>query len=192
MCFAGSADQYSLSKLVLSLGLSRVFQAFVRLAGSADDGRQQSGVQFSLCATPSHQRHYTVSKASCVLQAQQMIADNIGLAMAVSLSYACRNDPRGRQLLPLLAFPLLATGDLCSIYRELKSIHLRNLNKERAEIVAEMWLDHGRIPSAAEVLAAVCVWLCCEHVVLEVWLHQGNVPFAAEAHHAVCVWMCQR
>ena len=84
-----------------------------------------------------------------------MIADNIGLAMAVSLSYACRNDPRARQLLPLLAFPLLATGDLCSIYRELKSIHLRNLNKERAEIVAEMWLDQGRIPSAAEVPASV-------------------------------------
>lgn len=80
-----------------------------------------------------------------------MIADNMGLAMAVSLSYACRNDPRARQLLPLLAFPLLATGDLCSIYRELKSIHLRNLNKERAEIVAEMWLEAGRIPSAAEV-----------------------------------------
>ena len=82
-----------------------------------------------------------------------MIADNMGLAMAVSLSYACRNDPRARQLLPLLAFPLLATGDLCSIYRELKSIHLRNLNKERAEIVAEMWLEAGRIPSAAEVPA---------------------------------------
>lgn len=80
-----------------------------------------------------------------------MVADNFGLAMAVSLSYACRNDPRARQLLPLLAFPLLATGDLCSIYRELKSIHLRNLNKERAEIVAEMWLEAGRIPSAAEV-----------------------------------------
>lgn len=87
----------------------------------------------------------------CLLQAQQMIADNSGLALAVSLSYACRNDPRARQLLPLLAFPLLATGDLCSIYRELKSIHLRNLNKERAEIVAEMWLEAGRIPSAAEV-----------------------------------------
>lgn len=80
-----------------------------------------------------------------------MVADNMGLALAVSLSWACRNDARARQLLPLLAFPLLATGDLCSIYRELKSIHLRNLNKERAEIVAEMWLEAGRIPSAAEV-----------------------------------------
>ena len=94
------------------------------------------------------------------LQAQQMIADNMGLALAVSLSYACRNDPRARQLLPLLAFPLLATGDLCSIYRELKSIHLRNLNKERAEIVAEMWLEAGRIPSAAEVPAKFLLFPC--------------------------------
>lgn len=87
-----------------------------------------------------------------------MVADNFGLGLAVSLSYACRNDPRARQLLPLLAFPLLATGDLCSIYRELKSIHLRNLNKERAEIVAEMWLEAGRIPSAAEVSQECTVW----------------------------------
>lgn len=92
-----------------------------------------------------------------------MVADNFGLAMAVSLSYACRNDPRARQLLPLLAFPLLATGDLCSIYRELKSIHLRNLNKERAEIVAEMWLEAGRIPSAAEVRLPACIWFH-EHI----------------------------
>lgn len=84
-----------------------------------------------------------------------MVADNMGLALAVSLSWACRSDPRARQLLPLMAFPLLATGDLCSIYRELKSIHLRNLNKERAEIVAEMWLEAGRIPSAAEVLVSM-------------------------------------
>lgn len=90
-----------------------------------------------------------------------MVADNMGLALAVSLSWACRNDPQARQLLPLMAFPLLATGDLCSIYRELKSIHLRNLNKERAEIVAEMWLEAGRIPSAAEVLVHMaCMALC--------------------------------
>ena len=80
-----------------------------------------------------------------------MVADNLGLALAVSLSYVCRNDPRARRLLPLLAFPMLATGDLCSIYRELKSIHLRHLNKQRAEIVAEIWLEAGHIPSAAEV-----------------------------------------
>ena len=42
------------------------------------------------------------------LQAQQMIADDSGLALAVSLSYACGKGSRARQLLPLLAFSLLA------------------------------------------------------------------------------------
>ncbi len=108
-----------------------------------------------------------------------MIADNSGLALAVSLSYACRNDPRARQLLPLLAFPLLATGDLCSIYRELKSIHLRNLNKERAEIVAEMWLEAGRIPSAAEVS---CLLLGCLNNNSTLWdLQHSDHPLSESA-----------
>ena len=121
----------------------------------------------------SHHRN----SACCHLQAQQMVADNLGLALAVSLSWACRADPRARQMLPLLAFPLLATGDLCSIHRELKSIHLRNLNKERAEIVAEMWLDDGRIPSAAEVGHAVCCVCLCVCLCVRVRL-------------CVCVFVC--
>lgn len=88
-----------------------------------------------------------------------MIADNAGLALAVSLTFACRQDPRARRLLPLLAFPLLAVGDLCSIYRELKAIHLHNLNKQRAEILADVWLESGRIPSPAEVVPSPLPWV---------------------------------
>lgn len=91
-----------------------------------------------------------------------MIADNAGLALAVTLTFACRHDPRARKLLPLLAFPLLAVGDLCSIYRELKSIHLHNLNRQRAEILADVWLEAGRILSPAEVCATGA--------------HRNNVP----------------
>ena len=88
-----------------------------------------------------------------------MIADNAGLALAVTLTFACRNDPRARKLLPLLAFPLLAVGDLCSIYRELKSIHLHNLNRQRAEILADVWLEAGRIPSPAEVCSPTVLFI---------------------------------
>lgn len=127
---------------------------FLLLASVANVGKSV-GLATHISTQPSFVKNFArqdnLSDLTAKAQAQQMVADNFGLAMAVSLSYACRNDPRARQLLPLLAFPLLATGDLCSIYRELKSIHLRNLNKERAEIVAEMWLEAGRIPSAAEV-----------------------------------------
>jgi hypothetical protein len=56
-----------------------------------------------------------------------------------------------RRALPLLMFPLLAAGDLWSIYRELRSIHLRTLNKERAEIIAQHWLAEGRVPTPRQV-----------------------------------------
>ena len=37
---------------------------------------------------------------------------------------------------------------------ELRSIHLRTLNKERAEIIAQHWLRDGRVPSPRQVRAA--------------------------------------
>ncbi|KAL3140715.1 hypothetical protein ABBQ32_005271 [Trebouxia sp. C0010 RCD-2024] len=127
---------------------------FLLLASIANVGKSV-GLATHISTQPSFVKNFArqdnLADLTAKAQAQQMVADNMGLALAVSLSWACRSDPRARQLLPLMAFPLLATGDLCSIYRELKSIHLRNLNKERAEIVAEMWLEAGRIPSAAEV-----------------------------------------
>lgn len=50
--------------------------------------------------------------------------------------YANSNPPRpaasaegARRALPLVMFPLLAAGDLLAIYNELRSIHLRTLNK---------------------------------------------------------------
>ena len=41
------------------------------------------------------------------------------------------------------ALPLLP----CMWRSELRSIHLRTLNKERAEIIAQHWLQEGRVPS---------------------------------------------
>lgn len=60
-------------------------------------------------------------------------------------------------LLPLCAFPFLAVSDLYSIYRELKAVQLKSLNRERAEVVAQQWLATGRVPGAAEVRAMSCV-----------------------------------
>jgi hypothetical protein len=48
-------------------------------------------------------------------------------------------------------FPLLAGGDLWAIRAELRSIHLRTLNKERAEIIAQHWLREGRVPTPRQV-----------------------------------------
>lgn len=56
-----------------------------------------------------------------------------------------------RRLLPLALFPVLACGDLWAIYSELRSIHLRTLNKERAEIIVQHWLREGAVPTPRQV-----------------------------------------
>ncbi|KAI8472022.1 MAG: vitamin B6 photo-protection and homoeostasis-domain-containing protein [Monoraphidium minutum] len=58
-----------------------------------------------------------------------------------------------RRLLPLAAFPLFTLGDLACIYMELKAVQLRTLNRERAEMVAQGWLERGKAPTFAEVSA---------------------------------------
>ena len=87
-------------------------------------------------------------------QAQQMVMDTLGLALCVGLTYSVRYNPRGRMLLPLIAFPVLSVIDLWCIFRELKATHLRTLNRERAEMVAERWLADRTVFTAAEVRPA--------------------------------------
>ncbi len=48
-------------------------------------------------------------------------------------------------MLPLIMFPVLIPGDLYSIYQELRSVHLRTLNKERAELLAAAYLEGQRV-----------------------------------------------
>ena len=93
------------------------------------------------------------------LQAQQMVMDTLGLALCVGLTFAVRNNPRGRMLLPLCAFPVLGATDLFCIFRELKATHLRTLNRERAEMVAERWLADGTVFTAEEVRRSACARL---------------------------------
>ena len=54
-----------------------------------------------------------------------------------------------RRALPLLMFPLLAAGDLLAIYNELRSIHLRTLNKvwwgQPAQPLPDAGPTHGRL-----------------------------------------------
>lgn len=54
-------------------------------------------------------------------------------------------------LLPLAAYPFLAVCDVYCIYRELKAVQLRTLNRERAELVAEQWVKLGKVPPTEEV-----------------------------------------
>lgn len=91
----------------------------------------------------------------CSFQAQHMVVDMLALGVSASAMYLAKNIPKPA-LLPLMAFPALAVGDLYSIYRELKAVELRTLNRERAEMIVERWVAKGAVPNAAEV-GCVCL-----------------------------------
>ena len=107
---------------------------------------------------PAFHRSFAMSEnladISAKTQAQQMAVDTLGLMCAVTMSALCaRHSEAARRALPLIALPFLSGGDLLAISNELRSIHLRTLNKERAEIIAAAWLSTGHIPSPKQVSA---------------------------------------
>ena len=80
-----------------------------------------------------------------------MVMDNLGLALCVAMAWATRASPQASVWAPIIAMPILTIGDVSSIYNELRNTHLRMLNKERAEMVAEAWADGRPIPTPAQV-----------------------------------------
>lgn len=118
-------------------------------------------------------------------QAQQMVMDTVGLMACVALMSAVRTRPQAQRLLPLAMLPPLAAGDLWCIWHELKAIHLRSLNRERAEMTAEAWLRDGEVPSARQVRCS-CFYFqlplgCCVRGSLDLWLvwHERESSCAA-------------
>lgn len=85
--------------------------------------------------------------------AQQVLADNIGLALGVSvMKFQTKFVPLALQrAVPLALFPILASIDLVSIHKQLKSVQLRTVNKERAEIIAEAFVRETSVASQLEV-----------------------------------------
>lgn len=70
-----------------------------------------------------------------------MVMDTLALAVSASANYLLRHQEARRMMLPLVAFPICAVGDLYCIYRELKAVQLRTLNRERGEMITERWLQ---------------------------------------------------
>jgi glutamate N-acetyltransferase/amino-acid N-acetyltransferase len=105
-----------------------------------------------------------LAEVAAKTSAQQVVADNLGLAVAVlatGLTGKVVNES-ARLIIPFVAFIPLATMDLYCIYRELKAVQLTTINKERAEIIADHWINHGSVPgtkyvSAAERLFGECI-----------------------------------
>ncbi|KAG0629683.1 hypothetical protein M758_1G122000 [Ceratodon purpureus] len=84
-------------------------------------------------------------------QAQTVIADNLGLAVAICLSQIIHHHPTIERIFPFATYPFLALAELYAIYNQLQAVHLQTLNKERLEIVISTWVKDRRIPSFEEV-----------------------------------------
>jgi len=132
-------------------------QYFLPMASLANVGKSV-GLTTYISTQPAFHRSFAMSEnladISAKSQAQQMAVDTLGLAVAVTLSALCaRHSEYARRVLPLVAFPFLVGGDLMAISNELRSIHLRTLNKERAEILAEEFVATGHVATPESVSA---------------------------------------
>jgi hypothetical protein len=149
----------------------------------------------------SFARRENLADITAKAQAQQMVVDTVGLAACVAImrngarraaakaaaggvvaaaagaaasattTAAAAAAVPATAALPWLFLPLLAIGDLTSIYHELKAVHLRTLNRERAELAAEGWLVSGRaaVPSSEQVAKA-------EPLVAPLAVGKGKLP----------------
>ncbi|KDD72631.1 DUF647 hypothetical protein, partial [Helicosporidium sp. ATCC 50920] len=111
---------------------------FLPLAALANVGKNVGLATYVATQPAFHQslaRRGNLADISAKSQAQQMVWDSLGLALAVAAGALCRRSEQALRLLPLLAFPVLCAGDLCSIAGEMRSVQLRTLNRERADIL---------------------------------------------------------
>ena len=155
-------------------------QHFLALAAAANVGKSV-GLTTYISTQPSFGKSFArrenLADITAKAQAQQMVVDTVGLAACVAIMrggaqrVAAKTAAAGvvaaatgavaaavpaTAALPLIFLPMLAVGDLTSIYHELKAVHLRTLNRERAELATEGWLESGRVavPSAEAVAQA--------------------------------------
>ena len=165
------------ASIALEFATPRFPQHFLALAAAANVGKSV-GLTTYISTQPSFGKSFArrenLADITAKAQAQQMVVDTVGLAACVVIMragaarVAAKTAAAGvvaaatgtaaaavpaTAALPWLFLPALAVGDLTSIYHELKAVHLRTLNRERAELVADGWLASGRavVPSAERV-----------------------------------------
>lgn len=63
------------------------------------------------------------------MQAQTVVADNFGLAVAICLSQMTHHYPAVERIFPFATYPFLALAELYAIYQQLQAVHLQTLNK---------------------------------------------------------------
>lgn len=144
---------------------------FLPLATLANVGKS-IGLAAYLATTPAVHKTFALADnladISAKGQAQTVVADNLGLALAMLIGAAVRRNDRLRASLPLALYPALAIFDVFAIHQELRAVPLRSLNKERLEMVTQAWLQDGKVPSASQISEK-------EHLLFP-WIPGSNGP----------------
>lgn len=110
-----------------------------------------------------------------------MLADNLGLGLAVLATGLTGKiaSANARILLPLIAFVPLCSLDLYCIYRELKAVQLKTINRERGELIAEGFVARGQIPSFGDVAGL-------ERLLIPARLDESALPLRIRPLHEAC------
>ena len=157
---------------------------FLALATLANIGKSVGITTANVVRAPI-QRSFVLeenlAEVAAKTSAQQVVADNLGLAVAVlatGLTGKVVND-RARLIIPFVAFIPLATMDLYCIYRELKAVQLTTINKERAEIICDHWINHGGVPGTKYVSDG-------ERLFIPARMDESTLPLRVAGLHEAC------
>jgi hypothetical protein len=120
----------------VSLGLEMLTPVFPHhflfLATLANVGKSISLAAYLATSSAIHRSFAlgdNLADISAKGQAQTVVADNLGLAVAVCINHFCHYHPRLGRILPLAMFPVLALVELVAIRQQLEAVHLQTLNK---------------------------------------------------------------
>ncbi|KAL7231898.1 hypothetical protein ACSBR2_010012 [Camellia fascicularis] len=129
-------------------------QYFLLVASIANIAKQISLACYLATGTAVH-RSFAVAdnlgEVSAKAQIQTVCFDNLGLMLAAALNILFRNNLRLQASLPFVVYPIFSAIDLIGIYQGLKHVHLQTLTKDRLEIIINMWIQLGCVPSPADV-----------------------------------------
>nr|POF12623.1 protein root uvb sensitive 4 [Quercus suber] len=92
-----------------------------------------------------------LGEVSAKAQIQTVCFDNLGLMLAAVLNILPKNNQSLQAGLPFVIYPIFSAVDLFGIYQGLKHVHLQTLTKDRLEIILNIWIESGYVPSPAEM-----------------------------------------
>ncbi|XP_020551737.1 protein root UVB sensitive 4 isoform X2 [Sesamum indicum] len=131
---------------VLKDGLGRLSRCiYTASLASSFDTNLKSAVHRSFAIADN------LGEVSAKAQIQTVCFDNVGLLLAATFNILFRNNQRLLAALPFVVYPIFSAIDLFGIYQGLKHVHLQTLTKDRLELIINIWIQQGCIPSPAEV-----------------------------------------